>query len=96
MLCDSVFHVLCHQVTAVVSPAFPHLPFAADRPVEDFISLCVSWQIQLQMGTGFFDTVPAHLDSVSIICLDDLILFLPPSVLVLYIIIWTKHLSNYD
>lgn len=42
MLCNSLFHVLCHQVAAVVSPAFPHLPFVADRPAEEFISLFVS------------------------------------------------------
>lgn len=36
MLCNRLFHVLCHQITAVVSPAFPHLPFAADGPVEHF------------------------------------------------------------
>lgn len=57
MLGNRLFHVLCHQITAVVSPAFPHLPFAADRPVEHFFPLCVSGHIQLQMGTGFCDTI---------------------------------------
>lgn len=91
MLCNSLFCVLCHQVTAVVSPVFPHLPFAADRPVEDFISLCVSSQVQLQMGTSFCDTVPAHLDSISIICLDDLILLSPPSVLYQFFISFEQN-----
>lgn len=81
VLCNNLFHVLCHQITAVVSPAFPHLPFAADGPVKDYFSLCVSWQIQLQMGIGFCDTIPAYLDRISIVCLDDMILFSPPSVL---------------
>lgn len=75
MLYNSLFHVLCHQITAVVSPAFPHLLFAADGPVEDFFPLCVSGQIQLQKGNGFCGIVPAFLDSTSIICLDYLILF---------------------